>query len=128
MHRLEETQVAVREAMVHVRGRLDGLRSREQAFDGYADGITTVMGLEPRPRGLVVDALDIPTELEPAVAAVLGDLLRGAIVDRPEDGAALRERPARRRRRPRLAGADRAAQRGAARRAAARRHGSARAR
>jgi chromosome segregation protein len=37
----------------------------------------------------VVDALDIPTELEPAVAAVLGDLLRGAIVDRPEDGAAL---------------------------------------
>ena len=89
VHRLEETQVAVREAMVHVRGRLDGLRSREQAFDGYAEGITTVMGLEPRPRGLVVDALDIPTELEPAVAAVLGDLLRGAIVDRPEDGAAL---------------------------------------
>lgn len=91
MHRLEESQVSVREAMVHVRGRLDGLRSREQAFDGYAEGITTVMGLEPRPRGLVVDALDIPTELEPAVAAVLGDLLRGAIVDRPEDGAALAE-------------------------------------
>ncbi|MEW6269271.1 MAG: hypothetical protein AB1689_08255, partial [Thermodesulfobacteriota bacterium] len=89
LRRLEENQVAVREAMVHVRGRLDGLRSREQAFDGYAEGITTVMGLEPRPRGLVVDALDIPTELEPAVAAVLGDLLRGAIVDTTEDGAAL---------------------------------------
>lgn len=89
MHRLEEGHAALREAMVHVRGRLDGLRSREQAFDGYAEGITTVMGLEPRPRGLVVDALDIPTELEPAVAAVLGDLLRGAIVERPEDAAVL---------------------------------------
>ena len=89
MHRLEEGHAALREAMVHVRGRLDGLRSREQAFDGYAEGITTVMGLEPRPRGLVVDALDIPTELEPAVAAVLGDLLRGAIVERPEDAAIL---------------------------------------
>ena len=89
MHRLEESHAALREAMVLVRGRLDGLRSREQAFDGYAEGITTVMGLEPRPRGLVVDALDIPTELEPAVAAVLGDLLRGALVERPEDGAAL---------------------------------------
>ncbi|MBY0277298.1 chromosome segregation protein SMC [Candidatus Binatia bacterium] len=89
MHRLEESHAALRESMVHVRGRLDGLESREQAFDGYADGITTVMGLEPRPRGLVVDALDIPTELEPAVAAVLGDLLRGAIVERPEDAAVL---------------------------------------
>ena len=89
MHRLEESHASLREAMVHVRGRLDGLKSREQAFDGYAEGITTVMGLEPRPRGLVVDALDIPTELEPAVAAVLGDLLRGAIVERPEDAAAL---------------------------------------
>jgi chromosome segregation protein len=89
LRRLEENHAAVREAMVHVRGRLDGLRSREQAFDGYAEGITTVMGLEPRPRGLVVDALDIPTELEPAVAAVLGDLLRGAIVESTEDGAAL---------------------------------------
>jgi chromosome segregation protein len=53
------------------------------SFSSFSDG------LEPRPRGLVVDALDIPTELEPAVAAVLGDLLRGAIVERPEDAAAL---------------------------------------
>ncbi|MBM4245314.1 MAG: chromosome segregation protein SMC [Deltaproteobacteria bacterium] len=89
MDRLTESHGALRESMVHVRGRLDGLRSREQAYDGYADGITTVMSLEPEPRGLVVDALDIPTELEPAVAAVLGDLLRGAIVERPEDAATL---------------------------------------
>ena len=35
----------LREAMVHVviAVALDGLRSREQAFDGYAEGITTVM-------------------------------------------------------------------------------------
>jgi chromosome segregation ATPase len=36
--RLAEEHATVREAMVHVRGRLDGLREREEAYDGYAEG------------------------------------------------------------------------------------------
>lgn len=93
VRKLAEEQAAVREAMVHVRGRLDGLREREEAYDGYAEGIATVMGFsDPGPRALLVDALEIPAELEPAVAAVLGDVLRGAVVASPEDGAAIADR------------------------------------
>ena len=91
--RLAEEQASVRESMLHVRGRLDGLREREEAYDGYAEGIAAVMGFEsPGPRALLVDALEIPEDLEPAVAAVLGDVLRGAVVASPEDGAGIAER------------------------------------
>lgn len=87
--RLDENLTAVREALVHRRGLLEGLREREQALDGYADGLAAAMQCEPRPRGLVLDGLSIPPELEPAVAAVLGDAIRGAVVRNAEEGAAI---------------------------------------
>lgn len=90
--RLEETLAAVREVLVHRRGLLEGLRERERAFDGYADGLAGIMSGDPRPLGLVLDGLVIPPELEPAVAAVLGDALRGAVVAEPEDAAAIARR------------------------------------
>ncbi|MFM7143116.1 MAG: hypothetical protein ACKO2K_14515, partial [Alphaproteobacteria bacterium] len=74
---------------MHRRGLLEGLRDRERALDGYADGLAAAMQFEPAPRGLVLDGLVIPPELEPAVAAVLGDAIRGAVVRSSEDGAAL---------------------------------------
>ena len=87
--RLDENLSAVREALVHRRGLLEGLRERERAFDGYADGLAAAMECDPSPRGLVLDGLVIPPDLEPAVAAVLGDALRGAVVGTAEEGAAV---------------------------------------
>jgi chromosome segregation protein len=87
--RLEEGVSAIREVLVHRRGRLDGLREREVAFDGYAEGLAAAMELDPRPRGLVLDGLGIPPDLEPAAAAVLGEALRGAVVATPEDAVAI---------------------------------------
>jgi len=87
--RLDEGLASVREALVHRRGLLEGLRAREEALDGYADGLAAAMACEPAPRGLVLDGLLIPPDLEPAVAAVLGDALRGAVVGTSEEGAAI---------------------------------------
>src|SRR4029453_698836 len=93
VRRLAEEHATVREAMVHVRGRLDGLREREEAYDGYAEGIATVMGFaNPGPCALLVDALEIPAELEPAGAAVVGEVWRGAVVSSREEGAAVADR------------------------------------
>jgi chromosome segregation protein len=91
MRRIEETQATLRETLLHVRGRIDGLRERERSLDGFADGIDSILEREDGPLGLLVDSLEIPAELEPAVAAVLGDVLRGAVVEGPEDGARLAE-------------------------------------
>ena len=87
LRRLDENLTAVREVMVHRRGRLEGLRERERALDGYADGIAVAMAHDPAPRGLVLDGLVIPPELEPAVASVLGDAIGGAVVRTAEEGA-----------------------------------------
>ncbi|MFP6664212.1 MAG: chromosome segregation protein SMC [Deltaproteobacteria bacterium] len=91
MRRLEETQAGLRETQLHVRGRIDGLRERERSLDGFADGIDSILERDDGPLGLLVDTLGIPADLEPAVAAVLGDVLRGAVVEGPEDGARLAE-------------------------------------
>ena len=40
---------------------------------------------------MLVDVLDIPAELESAAAAALGEVLQGAVVDRPDDGARIAE-------------------------------------
>ncbi len=89
--RLEEGLASIREALLHVRGRLEGLQERERSLDGYADGLAAAMQGTPAPRGLVVDGLLIPADLEQAVAAVLGDVLRGAVVDDLADAAEIAE-------------------------------------
>jgi len=91
LRRLEESQSTVRETLLHVGGRIDGLRELERSKEGYADGIDTILARADGPLGLLVESLEIPAELEPAVAAVLGDVLRGAVVEGPEDGARLAE-------------------------------------
>lgn len=88
---LEEQQSTLREGIVHVRGRVEGLQELEQAYAGYAEGIGTVMALETPPQALLVEVLDIPAALEPAVAASLGEVLQGAVVDHPDDGARIAE-------------------------------------
>jgi len=89
--RLGENVAALREVIVHRRGRLDGLRERERALDGYADGLQAAIAHGTAARGLVLDALRIPPDLEPAVAAVLGDALRGAVVGSPEEAVDIAE-------------------------------------
>ncbi|MDG2303939.1 MAG: chromosome segregation protein SMC [Candidatus Binatia bacterium] len=84
---LEEQQAGLREGIVHVRGRVEGLQELEQAYAGYAEGIGTVMAMETPPRALLVEVLEIPENLEPAAAAALGEVLQGAVVGRPLDGA-----------------------------------------
>ncbi len=88
---LEEEQAGLREGIVHVRGRVEGLQELEQAYAGYAEGIGTVMALETPPQALLVEVLDIPETLEPAAAAALGEVLQGAVVDGPADGARIAE-------------------------------------
>lgn len=89
---LEEQQAGLREGIVHVRGRVEGLQELEQAYSGYAEGIGTVMSLEMPPEALLVEVLDIPKTLEPAAAAALGEVLQGAVVAAPSDGARIAER------------------------------------
>lgn len=84
---LEEQQSGLREGIVHVRGRAEGLQELEQAYAGYAEGIGTVMAMDTPPEALLVEVLDIPKTLEPAAAAALGEVLQGAVVDAPADGA-----------------------------------------
>lgn len=91
LRRVEEAQARLRESLLHVGGRIDGLREREKSLDGYADGIDAILSRPDGPLGLLVECLEIPEELEPAAAAVLGDVLRGAVVEGPEDGARLAE-------------------------------------
>jgi chromosome segregation protein len=91
LRRLEESQSTLRETLLHVGGRIDGLRELERSKEGYADGIDTILARADGPLGLLVESLEIPAALEPAVAAVLGDVLRGAVVEGPEDGARLAE-------------------------------------
>lgn len=91
LRRVEEAQARLRESLLHIGGRIDGLREREKSLDGYADGIDAILTRPDGPLGLLVEFLSIPAELEPAAAAVLGDVLRGAVVEGPEDGARLAE-------------------------------------
>ena len=88
---LEEQQAGLREGIVHVRGRVEGLQELEQAYSGYAEGIGTVMTLDMPPEALLVEVLDIPKALEPAAAAALGEVLQGAVVAEPADGARIAE-------------------------------------
>jgi chromosome segregation protein len=88
---LEQKQGGLREGIVHVRGRLEGLRELERAYAGYAEGIGTLMALDTPPQALLVDVLEIPAGLEPAVAAALGEVLQGAVVAGTPDGARLAE-------------------------------------
>ncbi len=78
--RYEEERRGRREALRHIQGRLDALRDREMALEGYGEGVAAALTAEPPPIGLVVDALDIPAEFERAVAAALGDAVRGTLV------------------------------------------------
>ena len=78
--RCEEDRRGRREALRHIQGRLDALRDRETALEGYGEGVAAALTADPPPLGLVVDALEIPSEFERAVAAALGDAVRGMLV------------------------------------------------
>ncbi len=87
--RCEEERRDRRETLRHLQGRVDALRDRETALEGYGEGVTSALVAEQPPIGLIVDGLDIPAELERAVAAALGDALRGAIVSSREHAVSL---------------------------------------
>jgi chromosome segregation protein len=92
VRRVEDELASLRERIVHVRGRLQGLEELEAGYADYAEGLAGIMGSPDRPAALLAEVLDIPAELEPAVAAALGELLRGAVVESPRHGAALARR------------------------------------
>jgi chromosome segregation protein len=96
-----ETQLAaaesrLAEARVDLAGRRSGaeaLRGLERAREGYGVGVRAVFAEDGTPRlagvvGTVADLLEVPTGLERAVEAVLGERLQWVVVERFEHARA----------------------------------------
>ena len=78
-------------AYVSKSSQLDALRALEAAREGYGAGVRAVFeaGAElAGVRGTVADLLDVPSGLERAVEAVLGERLQWVVVDRFEHARA----------------------------------------
>ncbi|HZI83042.1 MAG TPA: hypothetical protein VFF44_03960, partial [Casimicrobiaceae bacterium] len=87
-------------AYVSKSSQLDALRAVEAAREGYGAGVRAVFDAEAGlsgVRGTVADVLEVPSGLERAVEAVLGERLQWVVVDRFADARAAVEYLARRR-------------------------------
>jgi len=85
--RLGEAQTALAGARLALTARqssLEALRQLERAREGYGAGVRALFGAEGPPGllGTVADLLEVPAELERAVAAVLGERLEWVVVER----------------------------------------------
>jgi len=89
-----ESELKSAEADLNVcQSRLASLQSLTENFEGYKMGVRTIMkahDLEPRKQGrilgLVADVIQVDSEYELAVEAVLADRLQYVIVESQEDG------------------------------------------
>jgi chromosome segregation protein len=91
--RIALTQARLGDARVRVAARrssLEALEQLERAREGYGAGVRAVFAAGNGARlagvlGTVADLLDVPSGLEPAVEAVLGERLQWIVVDRFDD-------------------------------------------
>ena len=83
---------AARVALAGCSSSLEALRQLEGAREGYGVGVQAILAVGmAAPAGVVgtvADLLDVPSELEQAVEAVLGDRLQWIVVERFEDARA----------------------------------------
>jgi chromosome segregation protein len=87
-------------AYVSKSSQLEALRAVEAAREGYGAGVRAVFDAEAGlsgVRGTVADLLEVPSGLERAVEAVLGERLQWVVVDRFDDARTAVEYLARRR-------------------------------
>jgi chromosome segregation protein len=79
-----------RGALAQQRARLRALEEMRERLEGVTDGVKHLMAkADPTLLGLVVDRLQIPPDLTTAVAALLGPMLEGVVVDDPTRAVAL---------------------------------------
>ncbi len=77
----------LRDTLAERRSRLESLQEIARRFEGYSDGVRSLMqpdGGEPAVAGiraLITDVLDVPPDLERAVEAALGERLQYVVVD-----------------------------------------------
>jgi chromosome segregation protein len=79
--------MAGREALNRCRSRLESLQQLERNFEGYSSGVKTLLQerqLEQGFAGMVADLLEVPSECEIAVEAVLGDRLQALLTSSAE--------------------------------------------
>ncbi|HSI05115.1 MAG TPA: chromosome segregation protein SMC, partial [Myxococcota bacterium] len=78
---------SLRDTLAERRSRLESLQEIARRFEGYSDGVRSLMrpdGGEPAVAGiraLITDVLEVPPELERAVEAALGERLQYVVVD-----------------------------------------------
>jgi chromosome segregation protein len=87
--RLAETRVS----LAARRSSYDSVRELDRVREGYGAGVRAVFGEDGRPTiegvvGTVADLLEVPSGLERAVEAVLGDRLQWVVVERFEHARA----------------------------------------
>ena len=80
-----ETILGQREALTLAQARLTSLKENEKAMMTTQAGILAWLSERPELRnrlhGIVADLFEVPKALEPAIEAVLGDQLRGLLLD-----------------------------------------------
>lgn len=83
---------SLRDELSERRSRLESLQEIARHFEGYSDGVRSLMQPEsgttavPGIRALITDVLDVPPELEVAVEAALGERLQYVVVDAQQVG------------------------------------------
>ncbi len=89
----EARVLALTTELAEKRSRLASLTEIAQRFEGYSDGVRTLMtaaeagGVAAGIHGLVTDVIEAPPELERAVEAALGNKLQYLIVESQRAGA-----------------------------------------
>ena len=92
--RLEENETSLlvqREELSRARSRLESLQDLERNLEGYGSGVRAVLqeeSLQGRFSGMVADRLEVPSDYEVAVEAVLGERLQGMLADSVADAEA----------------------------------------
>jgi chromosome segregation protein len=84
---------SIREELSHTSSRLHTLKELEKNFEGFKDGVKTIMlnrkegsAEYRRIHGLVADVIETSAQYEKAVEAVLGERLQYVIVESHEEG------------------------------------------
>ena len=86
---LEAQNISLRQELQDRRSRLASLRELKERYEGYGQGVRTIMKEKKEHngiRGLVADVIEANPEYEKAVEAVLGEKLQYIIVDSHKEG------------------------------------------
>ncbi len=82
----------LRDNLAEKRSRLESLQEIARRFEGYSDGVRSLMQPEGGAeafsgiRALITDVLEVPPELERAIEAALGERLQYVVVDAQQIG------------------------------------------